>query len=140
MKRDEAEVAEFYSWRRKRDEMARRKQSSCLNARSRAATRAAGTPNGDRHRDEDTSIDEMVANAITEEDSTLTQSESKDDFHKRSVIDQQAALNLAQFAQSNNDINLGGGEIENLLNILIVSVSFYGKYLVGWTLTGIPTG
>lgn len=44
----------------------------------------------------------------------------KDGFDKRSFIDRQAALNLAQFSKANSDLNLGSSEVENLIGTLIV--------------------
>ncbi|KAI9849729.1 MAG: hypothetical protein M1838_000090 [Thelocarpon superellum] len=41
------------------------------------------------------------------------------DFHRRSLADQKAALNLAQFAQVNDDLNLGVDEVEKLVDLLI---------------------
>lgn len=41
-------------------------------------------------------------------------------FHKRSLADQEAALNLAQFAQLNTDLNLSSDQVQNLIITLIV--------------------
>lgn len=43
----------------------------------------------------------------------------KDNFAKRSIHEQQVALNLAQFATSNADLNLGADQVQNLLGTLI---------------------
>ncbi|KAI9751417.1 MAG: hypothetical protein M4579_006082 [Chaenotheca gracillima] len=40
-------------------------------------------------------------------------------LEKRSLIDQKAALNLAQFAQANSDLNLSSDAVDNLINMLI---------------------
>ena len=42
------------------------------------------------------------------------------DFDSRSLLDRKAALNLVQFAQLNDDIDLGADALENLLDTLIV--------------------
>lgn len=122
---EEAENQEIYAVARAQAEKTLAKQARLEGQSVTASGEAAATvPNGDRQSEEETSIDEAVAtNATTEDDSTVTQIDPKDDFYKRSLIDQQAALNLAQFAQSNNDINMGGDEIQNLINTLIVSIS-----------------
>lgn len=41
-------------------------------------------------------------------------------FHKRSLADQEAALNLAQFAQLNTDLHLSSNQVQNLITTLIV--------------------
>ena len=43
-------------------------------------------------------------------------------FHNRSLADQQAALNLAQFAQLHPDLNLSSDQVQNLITTLIVSL------------------
>lgn len=42
-------------------------------------------------------------------------------FAKRSFNEQQIALNLTQFASENQDLNLGGDQVQNLVGTLIVS-------------------
>jgi len=42
-------------------------------------------------------------------------------FARRSFVEKQVALNLAQFAGTNGDLNLGGDQVENLVGALIVS-------------------
>lgn len=42
-------------------------------------------------------------------------------FARRSIRDQQMALNLAQFANANQDLDLGSDQVENLVGTLIVS-------------------
>jgi len=42
-------------------------------------------------------------------------------FAKRSFAEKQLALNLAQFADANNDLDLGKDQVENLVGALIVS-------------------
>lgn len=42
-------------------------------------------------------------------------------FAKRPFNEKQLALNLAQFASSNNDLDLGSDQVENLVGTLIVS-------------------
>ena len=42
-------------------------------------------------------------------------------FARRSFAEQQMALNLAQFASANKDLDLGGDQVENLVGVLIVS-------------------
>ncbi len=43
-------------------------------------------------------------------------------FEKRPFAERQAALNLAQFARQNNDLNLSTDQVENLVGTLIVSI------------------
>ncbi|KAI9832674.1 MAG: hypothetical protein M1819_004259 [Sarea resinae] len=43
----------------------------------------------------------------------------RSDLNKRSFIDRKAALNLAQIASAQDDLNLGANEVENLINTLI---------------------
>jgi hypothetical protein len=45
-------------------------------------------------------------------------------FAKRPMLEQQLALNLAQFASEQNDIDLGRDKVTNLVGTLIVRVSF----------------
>lgn len=45
----------------------------------------------------------------------------KASFAKRPMNEQQAALNLAQFATDNADLNLGADQVQNLVGTLIVS-------------------
>jgi len=42
-------------------------------------------------------------------------------FAKRSFAEKQLALNLAQFADANHDLDLGKDQVENLVGALIVS-------------------
>jgi len=42
-------------------------------------------------------------------------------FARRSFVEQQLALNLAQFASANKDLELGRDQVENLVGTLIVS-------------------
>ena len=42
-------------------------------------------------------------------------------FARRSFRDKQMALNLAQFASANEDLDLGSDRVENLVGTLIVS-------------------
>lgn len=42
-------------------------------------------------------------------------------FARRSFAEKQMALNLAQFASANKDIDLGSDQVENLVGMLIVS-------------------
>ena len=42
-------------------------------------------------------------------------------FARRSFREKQMALNLAQFANANTDLDLGSDEVENLVGTLIVS-------------------
>ena len=42
-------------------------------------------------------------------------------FARRSFIEKQMALNLAQFASANKDLDLGSDQVENLVGTLIVS-------------------
>lgn len=44
-------------------------------------------------------------------------------FSRRPFVEKQLALNLAQFAGANRDLNLGQSEVENLVGALIVSSS-----------------
>lgn len=44
-------------------------------------------------------------------------------FARRSFQEKQLALNLAQFANANKDLGLGGDKVEDLLGTLIVSLS-----------------
>jgi hypothetical protein len=46
---------------------------------------------------------------------------SQANFARRSFRDQQMALNLAQFAHTNQDLDLGSDQVENLVGTLIVS-------------------
>ena len=46
-------------------------------------------------------------------------------FARRSIQDQQAALNLAQFAHANKDLGLGRDQVENLVGVLIVSCTLF---------------
>lgn len=48
------------------------------------------------------------------------QAETKD-FQKRPFAERQAALNLAQFARQNQDLNISADLVENLVSTLIVS-------------------
>jgi hypothetical protein len=43
-------------------------------------------------------------------------------FIRRSIREQQTALSLAQFANANPDLDLGGDCVENLVGALIVSL------------------
>lgn len=43
-------------------------------------------------------------------------------FDNRPFLDRQAALNLAQFSQSNSDLHLGSSEVEDLIGTLIVII------------------
>ena len=43
-------------------------------------------------------------------------------FNKRSLADRQAALNLAQLAQSNTDLNISPDQVQSLVDTLIVSL------------------
>jgi hypothetical protein len=45
-------------------------------------------------------------------------------FAKRPMLEQQLALNLAQFASEQNDIDLGRDKVTNLVGTLIVRVPF----------------
>lgn len=42
-------------------------------------------------------------------------------FARRSIREQKMALNLAQFANANQDLDLGSDQVENLVGTLIVS-------------------
>jgi len=42
-------------------------------------------------------------------------------FSRRSFVEKQLALNLAQFAGANNDLDFGRDQVENLVGTLIVS-------------------
>ena len=42
-------------------------------------------------------------------------------FSRRSFVEKQLALNLAQFAGANKDLDLGEDQVENLVGTLIVS-------------------
>ena len=44
-------------------------------------------------------------------------------FARRSFREKQTALNLAQFANTNNDLDLGSDQVENLVGTLIVSLT-----------------
>lgn len=46
-------------------------------------------------------------------------------FARRSFRDKQLALNLAQFATSNKDLELGSDQVENLIGTLIVSCTSF---------------
>ncbi len=48
------------------------------------------------------------------------QAETKD-FRKRPFAERKAALNLAQFARQNQDLNISADQVENLVSTLIVS-------------------
>ena len=48
-----------------------------------------------------------------------------DVFENRPFLERQAALNLAQFAQSNPDLGLGADQVGDLINTLIVSSHKY---------------
>lgn len=52
--------------------------------------------------------------------SAQAQAETKN-FQKRPFAERKAALNLAQFARQNQDLNISADQIENLLGTLIVS-------------------
>ena len=43
------------------------------------------------------------------------------DFEDRPFVERQLAMDLAQLAQPSDDVNVGGGQIANLINTLIVS-------------------
>lgn len=45
---------------------------------------------------------------------------SQANFTRRSIREQQTALSLAQFANANPDLDLGGDQVENLVGALIV--------------------
>ena len=51
------------------------------------------------------------------------QNGNKEAFDKRPFIEQRTAFNLAQFAQSNTDLNLSTDQVENLIGTLIVSLT-----------------
>ena len=60
--------------------------------------------------------------AATEQGRAQAQAQrARADFDNRSLLDRKAALNLVQFAQVNDDIDLGADSIETLLDMLIVS-------------------
>jgi hypothetical protein len=44
-------------------------------------------------------------------------------FARRSFREKQMALNLAQFASANKDLDLGSDQVENLVGTLIVSLT-----------------
>ena len=44
-------------------------------------------------------------------------------FARRSFVEKQLALNLAQFAAANTDLDLGKDQVENLVGTLIVSLT-----------------
>ena len=44
-------------------------------------------------------------------------------FARRSFVEKQLALNLAQFAAANKDLDLGKDQVENLVGTLIVSLT-----------------
>lgn len=46
---------------------------------------------------------------------------SQPNFIRRSIREQQTAISLAQFANANPDLDLGGDRVENLVGALIVS-------------------
>lgn len=44
-------------------------------------------------------------------------------FARRSIREQKTALNLAQFANTNQDLDLGSDQVQNLVGTLIVSLT-----------------
>lgn len=57
-------------------------------------------------------------------------------FSRRSFVEQQTALNLAQFANANEDLNLSKDQVTNLVGTLIVRQFFHRSHAVTtWKLT-----
>jgi hypothetical protein len=61
-------------------------------------------------------------------------------FARRSFREKQMALNLAQFASENKDLDLGSDHVENLVGALIVSRTLYNSAIVTMTSSRSLTG
>ena len=68
----------------------------------------------------DATTETAVQHAISADNNGPTN--FSDEISKRDLVDQQAALDLALFAQGNTDIALTGDEVGNLVKALIVGL------------------
>ncbi|KAI9879463.1 MAG: hypothetical protein M1830_008510 [Pleopsidium flavum] len=62
----------------------------------------------------------LVSRAVEQKLRAAAQAQAeKKDFQKRPFVERKAALNLAQFAQQNQDLNISSDQVENLVDTLI---------------------